>query len=71
MAIQVSGVHKSYGSRSRKVEVLRNFNMTIPKGYIYGLLGKIQSKTYVCDIFYEGYQKIRRFRFFSHLSLLL
>ena len=40
MAIQVSGVHKSYGRGSRKVEVLRNFNMTIPKGYIYGLLGR-------------------------------
>ena len=41
MAIQVAGVHKSYGRGSRKVEVLRNFNMTIPRGHIYGLLGKL------------------------------
>ena len=41
MAIQVAGVHKSYGRGARKTEVLRNFNMTIPKGHIYGLLGKI------------------------------
>ena len=50
MAIQVSGVHKSYGRGSRKVEVLRNFNMTIPKGYIYGLLGK-QNLIYLVLIF--------------------
>ena len=42
MAIQVAGVHKSYGRGSRKVEVLRNFNMTIPRGHIYGLLGELQ-----------------------------
>ena len=43
MAIQVAGVHKSYGRGARKTEVLRNFNMTIPKGHIYGLLGKLDT----------------------------
>ena len=41
MAIQVTGVHKSYGRGARKTEVLRDFNMTIPKGHIYGLLGRL------------------------------
>ena len=45
MAIQVAGVHKSYGRGARKTEVLRNFNMTIPKGHIYGLLGKLDTLT--------------------------
>ena len=40
MAIQVVRAHKSYGRGARKTEVLRNFNMTIPKGHIYGLLGR-------------------------------
>ena len=39
-AIQVAGVHKSYGRGARKVEVLKNFCMSIPRGHIYGLLGK-------------------------------
>ena len=40
MAIQVVRAHKSYGRGARKTEVLRNFNMTIPKGHIYGLQGR-------------------------------
>ena len=39
MAIQISGVHKSYGRGSRRTEVLRGLDMHIPRGHIYGLLG--------------------------------
>ena len=45
MAIQVSGVFKSYGRGSRKVDVLRDFCMNIPRGHIYGLLGERKLKT--------------------------
>ena len=41
MTIQVSGAFKSYGWGSRKNYVLRDFNMKVPRGYIYGLLGEI------------------------------
>ena len=39
--IQVTGAFKSYGWGSRKNYVLRDFNMNVPRGYIYGLLGEI------------------------------
>ena len=47
MALQVSGVFKSYGRGSKKVDVLRDFCMNIPRGHIYGLLGEM-SKTECC-----------------------
>ena len=40
MAIEISDVYKSYGRGSRKTDVLRDFQMNIPRGHIYGLLGK-------------------------------
>eukprot|EP00090_Calanus_glacialis_P013108 TRINITY_DN21732_c0_g1_i1.p1 TRINITY_DN21732_c0_g1~~TRINITY_DN21732_c0_g1_i1.p1 ORF type:complete len:794 (-),score=171.87 TRINITY_DN21732_c0_g1_i1:630-3011(-) len=39
MAIEISDVYKSYGRGSRKTDVLRDFQMNIPRGHIYGLLG--------------------------------
>jgi len=39
MAIEISQAYKSYGRGGRKVDVLRDFQMSIPKGNIYGLLG--------------------------------
>ena len=43
MAISVSGVYKSYGRGGRKVDVLRDLEMNIPRGHIYGLLGMLDS----------------------------
>lgn len=40
MAIEISDVHKSYGRGARKADVLIDFQMNIPKGHIYALLGK-------------------------------
>ena len=50
MALQVSGVFKSYGRGSRKVDVLRDFCMNIPRGHIYGLLGEMSETELECDV---------------------
>lgn len=39
-ALEVSHLHKSYGRGKKRVEVLRDLNMIIPRGNIYGLLGE-------------------------------
>ena len=40
LAIQVRAGYKSFGRDSRRVHVMKNFNMSVPRGNIYGLLGK-------------------------------
>ena len=50
MAISVSGVYKSYGRGGRKVDVLRDLEMNIPRGHIYGLLGMLGSFLYLQGI---------------------
>ena len=39
LAIQVRGGYKTFGCGSRRVHVMKNFNMSVPRGNIYGLLG--------------------------------
>jgi hypothetical protein len=41
LAIEVRGGYKSFGCGSRRVHVMKNFNMSVPRGNIYGLLGKL------------------------------
>ena len=40
LAIEVTNICKSYGRGSKKTHALKNFSMSLPKGKIYGLLGK-------------------------------
>jgi ABC-type glutathione transport system ATPase component len=40
LAIEVRAGYKSFGRDSRRVHVMKNFNMSVPRGNIYGLLGK-------------------------------
>ena len=35
------GGYKSFGKDSRRVNVMKNFNMSVPRGNIYGLLGRM------------------------------
>ena len=44
LAICVRGADKSYGRGSKRTRVLADFNMSVPKGNIYGLLGKQNSE---------------------------
>jgi hypothetical protein len=39
LAIEVRAGYKSFGRDSRRVHVMKNFNMSVPRGNIYGLLG--------------------------------
>jgi hypothetical protein len=41
LAIQVRGGYKTFGCGSRRVHVMKNFNMSVPRGNIYGLLGML------------------------------
>ena len=41
LAIEVRGGYKSFGKDSRRVNVMKNFNMSVPRGNIYGLLGRM------------------------------
>ncbi len=42
LAIQVRGGYKTFGCGSRRVHVMKNFNMSVPRGNIYGLLGMLE-----------------------------
>ena len=44
MAIEISHVCKSYGRGGRKADVLKDFQMNIPRGHIYGLLGQYHAQ---------------------------
>ena len=39
-AIKLESTYKTYGSGKSKTQVLIGLNMEVPKGQIYGLLGK-------------------------------
>ena len=39
-AIKLESTYKTYGSGESKTQVLIGLNMEVPKGQIYGLLGK-------------------------------
>ena len=45
LALEITNVHKSFGRGKRKVEVLRDLRLEIPRGNIYGLLGRQNSIT--------------------------
>ena len=40
LALEITNVHKSFGRGKRKVEVLTDLSLEIPRGNIYGLLGR-------------------------------
>ena len=43
LAIQLKSAYKHYGSGKNRLPVLIGLNMNVPKGQIYGLLGKIST----------------------------